>query len=85
MPDDVNTVQKIYQIQAYNGVASNYFIRNMTGRTLTDCRGNTIKMMQRINSCWDYHEITDVWFFGANQNNYVQKINNVYQQAQNNY
>ena len=84
MPDDVNTVQKIYQIQAYNGVALNYFIRNQTEQSLTDCRGNIIMPGARWYTCWDYHTNTDVWFFHANQNNYVQKINNVYQQAQNN-
>ena len=83
MDNEVNTLVKIYHIQAYNGVTTNHFIRNNTGRILTDCRGNTIMPYQRIYTCWDYQpDMNNTLKFHPNSQNYIQKINNVYRKAQ---
>ena len=83
MDNDVNTLVKIYHIQAYNGVTTNHSIRNITGRILTDCRGNTIMLDQRIYTCWDYQpDMNNTLKFHPNSQNYIQKINNVYRRAQ---
>ena len=86
-PDDVLTMTNIYPIQAYNGVTLDNSIVNESG-TLIDCNGGTIPLEHRILTPWefmpnstgdyDHHNLT----FNPNQNDYVRRINNVYNQAQ---
>ena len=64
MDDEVYTMAKIYQMQAYNGVTGAYFIENITERVFTDSCDNTIMRNARIDTCWEYRP-GSTGFFGT--------------------
>ena len=92
--DDFLTLQKTLQVQAYNGVV-NFYVRNDTDRPITNqCLSTHIKEPDRsFRTCWFFRpnstgnydisgNYNDDIIFKKNQNNYVKKISDVYDEAQ---
>ena len=84
LPNEINTLQKILQIQAYNGVDGGYRIRNNSGVGVPRCEGNgTMPDGWMFATCWKFNpDREDELEFVPNSQNYISKINDKYNESQ---